>query len=127
ITYTSLIPKASHKLKAGMPLYELLCLARPGPRAELVTLIKSLGDAVYKNGGFVTQLKSFGEQHLAYDLRKPFEKYDSAHVWQMDFVSSVDGLRPLDHQLHVSDKVLRWTVIKRPLGSKPAHSALADE
>ncbi|GIL46156.1 hypothetical protein Vafri_3202 [Volvox africanus] len=110
-----------------MPLYELLCLARPGPRAELVALMKNMGDAVYKNGGFVTQLKSYGEQHLAYDIRQPFERYDRAHIWQMDFVSSVDGLRPLDHELHVSDKVLRWTVIKRPLGSKSMHSALTHE
>ncbi|GLC34713.1 28S ribosomal protein S6, mitochondrial [Pleodorina starrii] len=110
-----------------MPLYELLCLAKPAPRAELVALFKNLGDVVYKNGGFITQLKSFGEQHLAYDLRQPFEKHDRAHIWQMDFVSSVDGLKPLDHELHVSDKVLRWTMVKRPMGAPPAALAASSE
>jgi small subunit ribosomal protein S6 len=106
-----------------MPLYELLCLAKPAlPKAEMVALIKNLGDVLYKKGGFITQLKSFGEQHLAYDLRRPFERYDRAHIWQMDFVSGVDGLKPLDHELHVSDKVLRWTVVKRPMEAKPVRS-----
>ncbi|PNH12878.1 30S ribosomal protein S6 [Tetrabaena socialis] len=98
-----------------MPLYELLCLVKPAVRRqEMVTLVRALGDAVYRNGGFVTQLKSYGEQHLAYDLRRPFEKYDRAHIWQMDFVAKLDALKPLDHELHVSDKVLRWTLVKRP-------------
>ncbi len=103
-----------------MPLYELLCLAKPGaPRAELVSLIKSLGDVVYRQGGFVTQLKNYGEQHLAYDLRRPFEKYDKAQVWQMDFVAKVDALKPLDHELHTASRVLRWVLVKRPAAAKP--------
>ncbi|GIL89996.1 hypothetical protein Vretimale_18009 [Volvox reticuliferus] len=110
-----------------MPLYELLCFAKPAPRAELVNLFRALGAVVYTNGGFVTQLKSYGEQYLAYDLRQPFERYDRAHIWQMDFVSGVDCLKPLDHQLNVNDKVLRWTVVKRPMEGRAAQAALTRE
>ncbi|PNW75850.1 hypothetical protein CHLRE_12g558000v5 [Chlamydomonas reinhardtii] len=109
-----------------MPLYELLMLAKPSlPRAEMVALIKGLGDLVYRNGGFVTSLKSFGDQHLAYDLRRPFEKYDRAHIWQMDFVSSVDAIKPLDHGLHVNNTVLRWVLVKRPMSDKSAAAPAA--
>ncbi|GFR40028.1 hypothetical protein Agub_g564 [Astrephomene gubernaculifera] len=108
-----------------MPLYELLCLAKPAARADMVALMKTLGDVVYRNGGFVTQLKSFGEQHLAYDIHRPFEKYDRAHIWQMDFVAKVDALKPLDHELHVHDKVLRWTVVKRPMAAKQPEAQAA--
>ncbi|KAG2484009.1 hypothetical protein HYH03_017176 [Edaphochlamys debaryana] len=107
-----------------MPLYELLCLARPSARPEMVALIKGLGDVVYRNGGFITQLTSYGEQHLAYDLRRPFERYDKAHIWQMDFVAKQDALKSLDHELHVSDKVLRWVVVKRPMTAKSAAESL---
>ena len=60
-----------------MPLYELLCLARPQlPRDRLLRLIQGFGDVVYTSGGVVTKLTSYGEQYLAYDIRKSGNKYE---------------------------------------------------
>ncbi len=62
-----------------MPFYELLCLAKPSlQRSSLVRMIAELGKTVMQEGGIVTSVSSYGEQHLAYDLRKPFQKFDKA-------------------------------------------------
>lgn len=59
-----------------MPLYELLCLSKPAlPRAELVAMMQRVSLVIMQRGGVLTNLLSYGEQHLAYDLRRPFERY----------------------------------------------------
>jgi small subunit ribosomal protein S6 len=59
-----------------MPLYELICLCKPGlPRPELAAVMQRLGELVLNKGGVLTSIKSFGELRLAYDIRRPFEKY----------------------------------------------------
>lgn len=60
-----------------MPLYELLCLAKPAlPRADMARMMQKAGEVVLDKGGVLTNLTSFGDQHLAYNIRRPFEKYD---------------------------------------------------
>ena len=60
-----------------MPLYELLCLAKPAlPRKDLVHMMQRLGDVVYGSGGIVTGLVNYGNQSLAYDFKRPFERFD---------------------------------------------------
>lgn len=104
-----------------MPLYELLCLAKPAlARSDLSGLMRRLGESVFKSGGVITDIKSFGQQRLAYDIRRPFQKYDQAHMWQMDFVVSPTALRSINHELRVDEKVLRYVIVKRPLLSKQA-------
>lgn len=59
-----------------MPLYELFCLARPQlPKQQLADIMRKAGVAVFGKGGVITDIKSFGEQPLAYDIRKPSGKY----------------------------------------------------
>jgi small subunit ribosomal protein S6 len=60
-----------------MPLYELLCLAKPAlERQAQVNMMQRVGQVVMEHGGVVMGLKSYGEQHLAYDIRKPFLRFD---------------------------------------------------
>lgn len=60
-----------------MPLYELFCLAKPriGKQA-LADIIKLAGRTVLDKGGVITDVKSFGEQKLAYEIRKPGAKFE---------------------------------------------------
>ncbi len=60
----------------SMPLYELMCLAKPAlPRQELARIMQRVGELVMNRGGVLTNVTSYGEQHLAYDIRRPFERY----------------------------------------------------
>eukprot|EP00955_Chlamydomonas_euryale_P024484 257937-Chlamydomonas_euryale.AAC.7 len=64
-----------------MPLYEIVCLAKPAlARPHLARMMQRVGDLVMSDGGIVADVVSYGEQHLAYDIRKPFEKYDKVGV-----------------------------------------------
>lgn len=59
-----------------MPLYELFCLARPRlGNAQLAEIIKLAGRTVLDKGGVITDVKSYGEQELAYEIRKPGERH----------------------------------------------------
>lgn len=60
-----------------MPLYELLALGVPRlPKEEVARMIQRLGRAVYDRGGVITDVKSYGEQPLAYKIRGTSGKYD---------------------------------------------------
>lgn len=64
-----------------MPLYEFLCLAKPAlARPSLSRMMQRVGELVLNDGGIVTDVTSFGEQHLAYDIRKPMLKADKVRA-----------------------------------------------
>mmetsp|Transcript_13102 Transcript_13102/g.23078 ORF Transcript_13102/g.23078 Transcript_13102/m.23078 type:complete len:170 (-) Transcript_13102:988-1497(-) len=97
-----------------MPVYELLCLAKPAmPRAELVRMMQRVSEVVMQRGGVLTRVLSYGEQHLAVDIRRPFERYSKAHIWQMNFMVAPEALKDVNHELRVNTNVLRWVNIKR--------------
>lgn len=57
-------------------LYELFCLAKPRlSKAGLTEIIRAASRSVLDNGGILTDIKSFGERPLAYDIRKPGGKF----------------------------------------------------
>lgn len=59
-----------------MPVYELLCLARPAlARPALEAMLRRLGGLVQEQGGVVTNVTSYGEQDLAYSIRGVHGKY----------------------------------------------------
>lgn len=97
-----------------MPLYELLCLAKPVlPKAVAGAILQRVGQTVFKHGGVVTGVRSYGEQYLAYDLKKPFQRYDKALIMQMDFMLRADALEELHQQLKMNENVLRWVLMRR--------------
>jgi hypothetical protein len=60
-----------------MPLYELLCLARPLlARDQLQRMIEKVGGMVYTKGGVVTNVVSYGKQPLAYKITGVQGKFD---------------------------------------------------
>ncbi|KAL6763222.1 ribosomal protein S6 [Haematococcus lacustris] len=97
-----------------MPLYELMCLAKPAlARPLMVEMMKRVGKLVTEKGGVVTDIKSFGDQHLAYDIRRPYERYAKAHIWQMTVMTGPAALREVLTELRNNDNVLRYISIKR--------------
>jgi ribosomal protein S6 len=59
-----------------MPLYELLCLARPVlPKAELARMIARIGALVQDKGGVITDVVSYGKQPLAYSIKGVHGKF----------------------------------------------------
>lgn len=66
---------------SAMPLYELLCLARPRiVRDDMARMIQRVGNAVFDKGGVITDLKSYGDQGLAYPIRKTHGKYEEVYL-----------------------------------------------
>lgn len=67
-----------------MPLYELLCLARPLLlRDELQSMIQKVGGMVYNKGGVVTNVVSYGKQPLAYKISGVQGKFDEVSSDQL--------------------------------------------
>jgi small subunit ribosomal protein S6 len=59
-----------------MPLYELFAVAKPRlPKAQLASILKAVGQTVMDSGGVVTDIKSYGDRRLAYDIRQPGERH----------------------------------------------------
>jgi small subunit ribosomal protein S6 len=123
-----------------MPLYEFVCLAKPAlPRASLAKMMARTGEIVMDDGGIITKILSYGEQSLAYDIRKPFVKFDKviksailanlarvvwyliytlyiptqAHIWQLNFVSNPETLLKVQNELKLNEEALRWLILKR--------------
>jgi hypothetical protein len=70
-------PQRTCHSAADMPLYELLCLARPVlQREDLRRMIAKVGRTVYDKGGVVMDVKSYGLHPLAYKIRGVHGKYD---------------------------------------------------
>ncbi|KAK9804428.1 hypothetical protein WJX72_012124 [[Myrmecia] bisecta] len=91
-----------------MPLYELFCLARPAlPRAALAEVIEAAGRAVFAKGGVVTDIKSYGDRKLAYEIRKPGAKYEQAAMWQLSFMAHPGTLSDVEHNLKVEGTARR--------------------
>lgn len=63
-------------------LYELFCLAKPAlSKPALTEIMRTASQAVLAKGGVLTDIKSFGQRPLAYDIRKPGERYAEASKW----------------------------------------------
>jgi small subunit ribosomal protein S6 len=55
-----------------MPLYELFAVAKPAlGKAAIGSMMKAVASKVMEQGGVVTDLRSYGERKLAYDIRQP--------------------------------------------------------
>ena len=64
-----------------MPFYEFLCLAKPSlAKPHLARMMARVGDIILGDGGIVTNVVSYGEQSLAYDIRKPFQRHDKVMI-----------------------------------------------
>ncbi|KAL4442448.1 hypothetical protein ABPG77_005032 [Micractinium sp. CCAP 211/92] len=110
-----------------MPLYELFAIAKPAVgKAALAEMMRAVGSTVMQQGGVVTDIMSYGQRKLAYDIRQPGSRYGEANMWQVNFVASPKTLQDIDHSLRVDERVLRWIVLKRrPYNRLPTPHAVA--
>jgi small subunit ribosomal protein S6 len=64
-----------------MPLYELFAVAKPRlPKAQLADIMRAIGKTVMDQGGVVTDIKSYGDRRLAYDIRQPGARYSEVNA-----------------------------------------------
>lgn len=103
-----------------MPLYELFCLAKPGlGKPHLASMISSIGKKVLASGGVLTDVKSHGEQALAYDIRRPGERYSQVRcgsAYQPSFAlhSQRIGIELLPYRLSLSASRVRTSSFPGP-------------
>ena len=92
---------------------QLLCLARArAPRAALAGLLRSHGERVQAAGGVVQEVVSFGEQRLAYTIRRPGERHTHAQIVALRFVAPPSTIKDMQESLRVDELVVRWIVTK---------------
>lgn len=55
-----------------MPVYELFALLRADlPREKIADVLRRVGTTVHNGNGVLTDLKSYGQQPLAYRINSP--------------------------------------------------------
>lgn len=64
-------------------------------------------------GGVIMDVKYFGEQNLAYTIRRPGERHASALLWQMTFGCEAGRVAEVERGLRLDDGVVRWQVLRR--------------
>lgn len=63
-----------------MPLYQLFCMAKPAlGRPALAEIMRTASNGVLTKGGVLTDILSYGQQKLAYDIRKQGSKYSKVN------------------------------------------------
>lgn len=59
-----------------MPLYQLFAIAKPTvPLSALATAMRRIGNTVFSSGGTLQDIRSYGEQALAYEIKTQTGKY----------------------------------------------------
>jgi ribosomal protein S6 len=76
----------------------------PSPRSS------STGE---QSQGVIMDVKCFGEQDLAYTIRRPGERHSSATMWQMTFGCHPSRIEEIERGLRLDEGVVRWSVLKR--------------
>lgn len=96
---------------ATMPLYELLCLARPLlARDQLQRMIEKVGGMVYSKGGVVTNVVSYGKQPLAYKISGVHGKFDEVSSDHISCCGCIVAVALLDTAHFIATYVvIRWT------------------
>lgn len=115
-----------------MPVYELFALLRADlPREKIVDVLRKAGTTVLAGNGVLTDLKSYGEQPLAYRINSPAGfQYEvgwhalvgwllytpqplQAAMFSMFFAANPAVLTKLNYDLRVDERVLRFKLFKQ--------------
>eukprot|EP00899_Mesostigma_viride_P011531 jgi/Mesvir1/20379/Mv12287-RA.1 len=100
---------------AIMPVYELLCIAKPTlQKSQLAEILKRAGKAVLDGGGLLKDIKSCGRSKLAYNFRRPGEIFSEGCITAMTFVAAPRVLDEVRFGLSTDERVLRFVVTKQP-------------
>lgn len=64
-----------------MVFFELFAVTKAGvPKQQLAGIIRALCQTVMDQGGVVTNITSYGERRLAYDIRRPGERHSEVRA-----------------------------------------------
>ncbi|KAH9331347.1 hypothetical protein KI387_003455 [Taxus chinensis] len=95
-----------------MPLYDLVLMLKPKvERAAMAELISRLGKRVYSLNGVITDIKSFGNVHTAYGIKKLDGRYYQGQMMQMTMMVTPTFPKELEY-LNKDDRLLRWLLVK---------------
>jgi small subunit ribosomal protein S6 len=71
-----------------MPLYELFCMARPALQRDVAgQLMRKAATAVLSRGGILTDIRSYGDRELAYEIRRPGLRMSEVYYFGSDAFS----------------------------------------
>ncbi|XP_057526045.1 uncharacterized protein LOC130805324 [Amaranthus tricolor] len=95
-----------------MPLYDCVLLLKPHIKKEVVMdLVARVGKHVYARNGVLTEIKSLGNVHLGYGIKKLDGRYFQGQLMQMTMMATPNINKEL-HYLNKEDRLLRWLLVK---------------
>ncbi len=103
-------------MAAERPLYDLVLLLNPETEEERrLKILADVEDAIDRSGEVISRY-DWGVRPTAYELRKRAD----ADYHLIQFHGSTELLEQLDHNLKITDGVMRFRTIKLRRGTPPA-------
>merc|ERR1711884_594906 len=75
-------------------------------------IMKRVGTRVYGSGGVVTKVASFGNQELAYPIKRAGETFNDGEMWIMGFHAPTTFVKQLRKELSEDHRIIRQLVLK---------------
>ena len=97
-----------------MVLYELVVLTKTGATKGLGPLLESCANTIWKRGGLIADINSWGSRELAYRIRKRGDNIHHAQYLSLWVHCAPRTLREVEATLRTSEMVLRWMPLRRP-------------
>merc|ERR1712086_997412 len=95
-------------IKASMPLYEMVMVARVGEQKALVNCLKAVSGNVLSNGGVVRSLDNLGDRVLVKHLRaKDGQRYSVGRFIKAEFDATPQVMSMVESAAREHDEVLR--------------------
>ncbi|KAL6226186.1 hypothetical protein ACLB2K_000149 [Fragaria x ananassa] len=95
-----------------MPLYDCMLLAKPHVKKEaLMDLVARVSKHVFRRNGVIREIKSFGNVHLGYGIKKLDGRFYKGQLMQMTMMATPNMNKEL-HYLNKEDRLLRWLLVK---------------
>lgn len=91
-------------------------MARPlAARKELAEVATRAGRTVLQSGGIVADVKSYGEQTLAYTIKTASgERIRQANFLELKFAAAPDVLSAVERDLRLDERIVRWCLRRKP-------------
>ena len=95
------------QVRRAMPLYDCMLLVKPNVKKEaLLDLVVRVSKHVFRRNGVITDMKSFGDVHLGYGIKKLDGRFYKGTLMQMTMMATPNMNKEL-HYLNKEDRLLR--------------------